>query len=147
MRYARNILLVLGLLVLAVLSNPFPVDAQIQALNRFLGTVGGSNDNILEINGTLEFEDKVTVIDHGTATLNAVGYATVTTNLSSTVTCTLGLVSGAPADDPVMVTGLWTTGGAVLEIMAWKNISGTDPTLAASSTDAVKVGYICAGAD
>lgn len=121
-----------------------PTEAQVTVLNYFAQTTG--TDNVLNIDGTLEFEDKATVIDHGTATL-ANGYATVTTALSSTVSCVLTLNSGAatPADDPVLITGLWTTGGARLEILAWAT-NGADPTLIAStSTD--KVGYVCFGAD
>lgn len=147
MRYARKALWALGLLALVVALWPHQVGAQIQALNRFLGTTGGSNDNILEINGTLEFEDKATVLDHGTATVSSPGYASVTTNLSSNVTCVLTLHRVAPADDPVMVTGIWTTGSSTLEILVWKNTGGTDPTLIQSTTASVKVGYICAGAD
>lgn len=149
MRFARKVLnglaVAAAVVLLAVVLAPLVGQAQVSVLNYFAQT--GGNDNVLNLDGTLEFEDKATVLDHGTATLNANGYASVTTNLSSTVTCTLGLVSISPADDPVMVTGLWTSGGATLEVFAWKNISGTDPTLAASSTASVKVGYICAGAD
>ena len=148
MRYVdwgvRGLVVVAGLLVLAAIV-PMPGQAQVSVLNYFATATG--RDNILNIDGTLEFEDKATVLDHGTATTNASGYVSVTTNLSSTVTCVLALNRTAPGDDPVMVTGIWTTGGAVLEILAWQNTSGTDPTLIASTVGSVKVGYICAGAD
>jgi len=147
MRYARwAAQAAIGLLLIAAL---FPVQvgqAQNTVLNYFAQVAGGSSDNVLNIDGTLNFEDKATVIDHGTATL-ANGYASVTTNLSSTVTCVLTLNTGAatPGDDPVLVTGLWTPGSSGLEILAWAT-NGTDPTLiAASSTDTV--GYVCMGAD
>lgn len=148
MRFARwvmNGLVVASLLLLVAAFVPMPGQAQVSVLNYFAPATGA--DNVLNIDGTLEFEDKATVLDHGTATVGVTGYATVTTNLSSTVTCTLGLQSVAPGDEPVMVTGIWTTGTALLDIYVWKNISGTDPTLAASTVGSVKVGYICAGAD
>lgn len=146
MRYLRYALG--GLLAVALVVAVFPrqvAQAQVSVLNYFSAATG--RDNTLNIDGTLEFEDKATVLDHGTSTLNSTGYQTVTTNLSSNVTCTLTLFSKAPGDDPVMVTGLWTTGSSTLEIMAWKNESGTDPTLVASTVGSVKVGYECAGAD
>lgn len=149
MRYARYLLAVA--IGVALIWAAFPAQvsyAQSTVLNYFAPPInGGTRDNILNIDGTLEFEDKATVLDHGTATLSAAGYASVTTNLSSVVTCSLGLVSTAPGDDPVMVTGLWTAGAATLELFGWKNTGGTDPTLIRSTTASVKVGYICAGAD
>ena len=146
MRYARWALWpVVGVAVLFAVVFPSRVShAQVSVLNYFAAATG--RDNVLNIDGTLEFEDKATVLDHGTATLNGSGYASVTTNLSSVVTCALGLLRAAPGDDPVMVTGIWTTGNSGLEILAWKT-DGSDPTLTASATASVKVGYICAGAD
>lgn len=136
MRYARwgiHALAGLSVLVLVAALLPMLGQAQVSVLNYFAQTTG--TDNILNIDGTMEFEDKVTVIDHGTATL-ANGYATVTTNLSSTVTCTFALNAGAalPTASTVTVTGLWTTGSSTLEILG-----GT------GTTD--KVGYACFGAD
>ena len=125
---------------------PQSVVAQVSSDNYFDPVAGGNTDNVLNIDGTLEFEDKATVLDHGTATL-ANGYVSVTTNLSSTVTCVLTLNSGpgTPSDDPVQVTGIWTPGSSVLEILAWAT-DGSDPTrIASSSTD--DVGYLCAGDD
>ena len=148
MRYARvldGLMVVTMAVLVVVLAFPEQVtQAQVSVLNYFAAATG--RDNILNIDGTLEFEDKATVIDHGTATL-ASGYASVTTNLSSTVTCALTLNTGAltPADDPVLVTGLWTTGSATLEILAWAT-DGSDPTLIASSS-VDTVGYVCFGAD
>ncbi len=138
--------LVAGLVILAF--TPLGTWAQtFTSLNYFYPCAGGAAlcDNALNIDGTLEFEDKATVIDHGTASVGATGYTSVTTNLSSTVSCLLTLKTAAPADDPVMVTGLWTTGGAILEIFAWKT-TGSDPTLLASAT-ATSVGWVCFGSD
>ena len=149
MRYARlgrNGLIGLVALVLIAGVLPIPGHAQVVSVLNYFSTATG-RDNVLNINGTLNFEGKATVLDHGTATLNAAGHVLVTTNLSSVVTCTLALNTTTTGDDPVMVTGLWTTGGATLEIQAWKNTGGTDPTLLQSTTNAIKVGYLCAGAD
>ena len=151
LRYARSALLVLAIAVLAiVMGNPAAL-AQFAVLNRFLPVTGGSQDNILEINGTLEFEDVVTVLDHGTTTLDGTPPTNVTTNLSSITECVVTMknaITGAsPGDDPVYLTALYTSGSAVLSIFPWKNTSGTDPTLVASGDASVTVGYWCAGAD
>lgn len=146
MRYARRAAwLAAGLLVLAALFPHQLAQAQVSVLNYFAQTTG--TDNVLNIDGTLEFEDKATVLDHGTATVGVSGSVSVTTNLSSNVTCVLTLDRVSPGDDPVMVTGLWTTGSSTLDILVWKNTSGTDPTLVPSTVGSVTVGYICAGAD
>ena len=118
------------------------------SLNYFEQCAAGAStcDNVFHIDGTLEFEDKATNIDHGMATTNASGYVLVTTNLSDVVTCTLTLNKvGTSGDDPVFLSGIWTTGSATLEIQAWKH-NGTDPTLTASAT-ASSVAYACFGAD
>lgn len=138
---------VLGLFVLFGL---FPLqfvgtvaDAQVSVLNYFAQATG--SDNILNIDGTVEYEDKATVIDHGQTT-TANGYKSVTTNLSSNVTCIVALDTGATGDDPNYVTALNTTGSSTLEIIVWKNTSGTDPTYV-QSTGAHVVNYVCFGAD
>lgn len=136
-----GVLLGWALLALIVIG---PVVAQVSVLNFFDQATGA--DNVLNINGTLEFEDKATVLDHGTATTNTSGVVAVTTNLSSITDCVLTLKKvGTPSDDPVFLSGIWTTGSGVLEIQAWKT-NGSDPTLSASSV-ASSVGYLCAGAD
>lgn len=144
MRYARHLLTALAIAgVTLLLSHPASW-AQVSVLNFFDPTTG--TDNVLNINGTLKFEDKATVIDHGTATLNGAGYKNVATNLSSIASCVLTYKSGAtPGDDPVLITGLWTTGSGTLEILAWKT-DGSDPTLIASLS-AGSVGYACFGSD
>ena len=145
MRYARHVLYALALTVLAAVVFAPQLAGQIDILNRFLQPIGTSNDNVLEINGTIEYEDKVSVVDHGETT-TANGYASVTTNLSSNVSCVLTLDATTTGDDPVAVTGIWTPGSSTLEILVWKNTSGTDPTLV-QSAGAHAVGYICFGAD
>ena len=145
MRYARNVLAAVGVALLAAVFFAPQLAGQIDILNRFLQPIGTSNDNVLEINGTVEYEDKVSVVDHGETT-TANGYATVTTNLSSNVTCVLTLDATTTGDDPVAVTGIWTPGSSTLEIIVWKNQSGTDPTLV-QSAGAHAVGYVCFGSD
>lgn len=146
MRFARRVLTgmaVVGVLVLLAALVPMPGHAQNSVLNYFAQTTG--TDNVLNLDGTLEFEDKATVIDHGQTT-TAGGYKSVTTNLSSNVTCLVSLDALTTGDDPNFVTALNTTGSAVLEIIVWKNISGTDPTYV-QSTGAHVVNYVCFGAD
>lgn len=151
MRFTRSINAAMyAVLALFVLFGVFPLQfmdavtqAQVSVLNYFAQTT--SNDNALNIDGTLEFEDKATVIDHGQTT-TAVGYKSVTTNLSSNVTCLVSLDNAAPADDPNFVTALNTSGSATLEILVWKNTSGTDPTYI-QSAGAHVVNYVCFGAD
>lgn len=144
MRYVRILLAAVAGLVLAVVLFPQPfAQAQVTVLNYFAQT--SDTDNILNIDGTLEFEDKATVIDHGQTT-TANGYKSVTTNLSSNVTCLVSLDAAATGDDPNFVTALNTTGSATLEILVWKNTSGTDPTYV-QSAGAHVVNYVCFGAD
>ena len=139
----------LSLLILVAAFVPMPGQAQVSVLNYFAQTA--SNDNVLNIDGTLEFEDKATVIDHGVGSVPASGYLSVTTNLSGGITtCTLTLKSAAggtaPGLDPYSVTGVTTTGSAVLDIHVWKATSSSNPTLIRSTT-AASVGYTCEGAD
>lgn len=51
--------------------------------------------------------------------------------------------SGAPADDPNMVTS--SVSAATLNVYAWKNTNGTDPTQTASSDNARLVNFIAIG--
>ncbi len=51
--------------------------------------------------------------------------------------------SGAPADDPNMVTS--AVSAATLNVYAWKNFDGTDPTQIASSNNARLVNFIAIG--
>lgn len=149
MRFARRVLdgliVVAALLLLAMLLFPEQVaQAQRTVLNGFLPTTG--TDNILEINGTLEFEDKVTVLDHYAQAVT--GFARVTTNLSGGVTdCAAVLRTLTPSRlDPYTVTYVTTTGSANVDLYVWKVTSSSDTTLIQSTT-ASTVGLICAGAD
>lgn len=149
-QYGRIVgLVALGVLLTAMLFPTQVAQAQNTVLNYFSQVAGGNTDNVLNINGTLNFEDKATVIDHGSQA--ATGYATLTTNLSGGITdCVLTLKSAAagtaPGLDPYHVTAVTTTGSAVLDIHVWKVTGSGDATLIKSTT-AATVGYVCMGAD
>lgn len=51
--------------------------------------------------------------------------------------------SVAPADDPSLITH--TISGATVNVYAWKNTGGTDPTLVASTDNARRVHFIAIG--
>ena len=51
--------------------------------------------------------------------------------------------SGAPADDPNAVSSAVT--GTTLNVYAWKNTSGTDPTFVASTNNARLVNWLAWG--
>ena len=146
MRYTRGLKALSVALLAIALSYPLSW-AQVSVLNYFAATTG--RDNILNIDGTLEFEDKVSVIDHGVQSVT--GYATLTTNLTGGITdCVLTAKSAAagtsPTLDPVHMTMVTTTGSAVLDIHVWKATSSSDGTLIKSTT-ATTIGYVCFGAD
>lgn len=117
------------------------------SLNYFEQCAAGAStcDNVLNVNGTLKFDSKATNIDHGLASLNASGYATVTTNLTSIVDCTLTFKGvAAPSTGGRVAIAMFTTGSAVLEITAWKvTSSGDDTLIPASATSSVS--YACFG--
>lgn len=150
MRYSRwglRGLIGLGLLVLVAAVVPMPGHAQVSVLNYFASTTG--TDNVLNVDGTLEFEDKVTVIDHYSQAVT--GYATLTTNLTGGITrCFPSLKSAAagtsPSLDPIHVTTVTTTGSAVVDIHVWKATSSGNGTLIKSTT-ASTVDLVCIGAD
>ncbi len=51
--------------------------------------------------------------------------------------------SGSPADDPNQVTS--AVSGTTLNVYAWKNTSGTDPTMTASANNSRLVNFIAIG--
>ena len=147
MRFARwvmNGLVVATLALLVAAFVPMPGQAQVSVLNYFASTTG--TDNVLNIDGTLEFEDKVTVLDHYAQAVT--GFARVTTNLSGGVTdCVPALMTAAASRlDPYAVTYVSTSGSANVDLYVWKVTSSSDTTLIESTT-AATVGLICAGAD
>ncbi len=51
--------------------------------------------------------------------------------------------NAAPGDDPTYITG--AINAKVLEVYAWKNTGGTDPTLIASTNNAVVISFVAVG--
>ena len=51
--------------------------------------------------------------------------------------------SVAPADDPSLITH--AISGTTVDVYAWKNTGGTDPTLVASTNNSAVVGWIAVG--
>ena len=150
-RYGWSSLALLALTLLLAGPLRYVAAQTVSALNYFAQCAAGAStcDNVLNLDGTLEFEDKATNIDHGSQAVT--GYATLTTNLTGIVDCNLtlkGAAGGAttPALDPVHVRAVTTTGSAVLDIHVWKATSSSDPTLIRSTT-AATVGYVCFGSD
>jgi hypothetical protein len=80
----------------------------------------------------------------GTVTLDGSNPTSVTTGLNA-ISCALVTLNSAvaPGDATSVVTATWS--GGTLNIYAWKNTGGTDPTMVAS-TDTEVVGWVAFGA-
>ena len=87
-------------------------------------------------------------IARGEATLDGSNPTSVTTGLATVVAATVSLKqSTAPGDDPSWLSvnyGGGVTAGQ-LDIYAWKNTGGTDPTLVASANSTAVVSWIAVG--
>ena len=84
------------------------------------------------------------VVKSGTVTLDGTNPTPVTTGLT-TITSAVACIKTdtAPGDDPVTVTVDYS--GGTLNIYAWKNTGGTDPTLVASTNSSATVDWIAVG--
>lgn len=84
------------------------------------------------------------VVKCGTATLDGTNPTPVTTGLT-TVTSAVACIksSTTPGDDPSAVTVDYS--GGTLNIYAWKNTGGTDPTLVASTNSSATIDWIAVG--
>lgn len=81
----------------------------------------------------------------GTATLDGSNPTPVTTGLNGIVSCQLTAnTATAPGDDPNSFTATFANGGT-LNIQAFKNTNGTDPTQVASTDSATSVAWSCKG--
>ena len=81
----------------------------------------------------------------GTSTPDGSNPTPVATGLNGIVVCTLTPnTATAPGDDPNAFSATWASGGT-LNIYAWKNTSGTDPTQIASTDSATVVAWSCGG--
>lgn len=84
------------------------------------------------------------VVKSGTVTLDGTNPTPVTTGLT-TVTSAVACIktATAPGDDPNLVTVDYSDG--TLNIYAWKNTGGTDPTLVASTNSSATIDWIAVG--
>lgn len=82
----------------------------------------------------------------GQITLDGSNPSSATTGLVTIVACqTTDNRATAPGDDPSWLTiGTQATAGQ-LDVYAWKNTAGTDPTLVASTNASDVIDYICIG--
>lgn len=87
-------------------------------------------------------------IARGEVTLDGSNPTPITTGLATVVAATATLkTAAAPGDDPSWLTvdyGGGVTAGE-LDIYAWKNTGGTDPTLVASTNSTAVVSWIAIG--
>lgn len=80
----------------------------------------------------------------GTVTLDGSNPTPVTTGLTTIDAAQVSLnSSSAPGDDPSWLSCDWT--GGTLNIYAWKNTGGTDPTLVASTNNSAVVSWVVFG--
>lgn len=85
-------------------------------------------------------------IARGTATLDGSNPTTVATGLTTIVAAVATLKSATtPGDDPSWVSVDYTGSDGNLNIYAWKNTGGTDPTLVASTNNAATFDWIAIG--
>lgn len=86
----------------------------------------------------------VLCIASGTVTLDGSNPTPVTTGLTTITAASVSLVSNAaPGDDPSWLS--YDVSGGTLNVYAWKNTGGTDPTLVASTNNTAVIGWIAVG--
>lgn len=80
----------------------------------------------------------------GTVTLDGSNPTPVATGLTSITSAQVSLkATAAPGDDPSWLSCDWS--GGTLNIYAWKNTGGTDPTLVASTNNTAVVSWTAFG--
>jgi hypothetical protein len=85
-------------------------------------------------------------IARGEATLDGSNPTTAATGLTTIVSASVTLKTAtAPGDDPSWLTCNYTGSDGNLDIYAWKNTGGTDPTLVASTNSTAVVSWIAVG--
>lgn len=85
-------------------------------------------------------------IARGTVTLDGGNPTTAATGLTTIVTAVVGLKqTAAPGDDPSWLSHNYTGSDGNLDIYAWKNTGGTDPTLVASTNSSATIDWIAIG--
>ncbi len=104
------------------------------------GTINVQTGGSIKYNGVAS----TGVIKSGTVTLDGSNPTPVTTGLTTVLTAGATLkTTSAPGDDPTYFTVDYT--GGTLNIYAWKNTGGTDPTLVASTNSSATVDWIVVG--
>lgn len=83
---------------------------------------------------------------YGSVTLDGTNPTPVTTGLSKVLGGVVSLKqSTAPGDDPSWLSCDWSGTDGTLNVYAWKNTGGTDPTLVASTNNTAVVSWIAYG--
>lgn len=82
----------------------------------------------------------------GTITLDGTNPSSATTGLATIISCQVtDKRSTAPGDDPDWLTTATAATAGQLDVYAWKNTGGTDPTLVASTNASDTIDYLCIG--
>lgn len=82
----------------------------------------------------------------GTITLDGSNPSSAVTGLAAIVSCQItDRRTTTPGDDPSWLTSDTAALAGRLDVYAWKNTGGTDPTLVASTNNSDLVDYICVG--
>ena len=136
-------LLILGLAVVATAQNGalvyFPQGGETMEVASG-GTINVQTGGSIKYNGVAN----TGVIKSGTVTLDGSNPTPVTTGLTTVLNGSACLKSStAPGDDPTYFTVDYSSG--TLNIYAWKNTGGTDPTLVASTNNSATVDWIAVG--
>ena len=114
--------------------NPFPEGIALEA-----ATADGDVIEVLPCDSGLR-------VARGTATLDGSNPTTVATGLNTIVAACVSLkTTTAPGDDPSWLSHNYSGPDGNLDIYAWKNTGGTDPTLVASTNNTATVDWIAIG--
>lgn len=99
--------------------------------------VSGQLSVLVEINSNLKAVG-------GTVTLDGSNPTSVITGLTTITSASVSLKqTSAPGDDPSWLSCDWS--GGQLDVYAWKNTGGTDPTLVASTNNSAVVSWVAVG--
>ena len=118
----------------------------VQGGDKLVAESGGTVE--IQPGGTLKMNGAALNMKSGEVTLGGTNPTSVATGLT-TITGAVAVIktATAPGDDPVTVTVDY--GGSVaagqLDIYAWKNTGGTDPTLVASTNSSAVISWIAFG--
>lgn len=114
--------------------NPYPEGIALEA-----ATASGDVIEVLPCDSPLRFA-------RGTATLDGSNPTTVATGLNTIVAAVVSLKAAAtPGDDPSWVSANYNGTDGNLDIYAYKNTGGTDPTLVASTNSTATFDWIAVG--